>query len=247
MKRTMPFLALLMLISVYSFGQTQSEQVNVVNKGIGGNSSADLLARIDKDVFQESPDLVILMVGTNDLINTHKMVSIDRFKANMNSLLNQLSEKNIPTLLVSPPTLDPVYLYERHDSTKYDIKPLDRIRLGRDAMKQISKERNIPFVDVFNYLECLDIPQHNMDDIIMNEKNSDKKDGIHFTKKGNELLALYIYTHLKAKFSLFKGIKIVCFGDSLTNSVYMLGAGTSEGDTYPAILKRLISNEIMNK
>ncbi|WP_372934509.1 hypothetical protein [Mariniphaga sediminis] len=35
--------------------------------------------------------------------------------------------------------------------------------------------------------------------------------------------------------------KIICFGDSLTFGVYMKGEGTAEGDTYPAILKQLIT------
>ena len=202
----------------YLYSQSFTE---IINRGIPGNSSGQLLERIHKDVINEQPDMVIILVGTNDLLNTQKLVSVET--------------------LVSPPTVDPIYLYQRHDSVKFGISPIKKLEQGRDAMKQVCKEKDIPFVDLLSFLQYLNIPRHNSDDIIINLKNSNAVDGVHFTKKGNELLANYIYCHLLATFDLSKIKKIVCFGDSITNGVYMEGAGTSEGDTYPAVLKRLIN------
>ena len=45
-----------------------SNEVEVINAGVGGNSSANLLKRVHEDVIAKQPDLVILMVGTNDAL-----------------------------------------------------------------------------------------------------------------------------------------------------------------------------------
>ncbi len=46
----------------------------VLNKGVAGNNSKDLMVRVDNDVINEQPDLVIIMVGTNDMINSKKFL-----------------------------------------------------------------------------------------------------------------------------------------------------------------------------
>ena len=40
---------------------------SVVNKGISGNSTEDLIDRIDKDIFEYNPSKVFLLIGINDL------------------------------------------------------------------------------------------------------------------------------------------------------------------------------------
>jgi lysophospholipase L1-like esterase len=44
------------------------DTVHVVNKGVGGETSVEMVKRFDKDVFSEQPDLVIWQVGTNAVI-----------------------------------------------------------------------------------------------------------------------------------------------------------------------------------
>lgn len=41
-------------------------QAQVVNRGIGGDTSAGMLARLDRDVLSQRPGLVILLAGGND-------------------------------------------------------------------------------------------------------------------------------------------------------------------------------------
>ena len=38
-----------------------SNRITVLNKGVGGNNSRDLLKRVEKDVLQEKPDLVVII------------------------------------------------------------------------------------------------------------------------------------------------------------------------------------------
>ncbi len=44
------------------------QSVTVLNKGIGGETSIDEVARFDRDVFAAQPDLVIWQVGTNSVL-----------------------------------------------------------------------------------------------------------------------------------------------------------------------------------
>ena len=44
-----------------------AEQFHVVNAGIGGNTSAQLLERWDRDVMDEKPDIIFCMIGINDV------------------------------------------------------------------------------------------------------------------------------------------------------------------------------------
>lgn len=54
-------------------------EVTVVNKGVIGSTVGDLLARVQTDVVDESPDVVILECGINDV--RHAVDSGEEFKA----------------------------------------------------------------------------------------------------------------------------------------------------------------------
>jgi acyl-CoA thioesterase I len=43
-------------------------QITVLNRGVNGNTATDMLARFDRDVIAEEPDLVLWQVGTNSLL-----------------------------------------------------------------------------------------------------------------------------------------------------------------------------------
>jgi acyl-CoA thioesterase-1 len=44
------------------------EPIEVLNKGVSGETSVDMMARFDRDVFAADPDLVIWQVGTNAVL-----------------------------------------------------------------------------------------------------------------------------------------------------------------------------------
>jgi lysophospholipase L1-like esterase len=45
--------------------------VTVINKGIGGEEAAQMLARFTADVIEEAPDLVLWQVGSNSVLRDH--------------------------------------------------------------------------------------------------------------------------------------------------------------------------------
>ena len=47
--------------------------ISVINRGVGGEQVADMVARFDKTVIAEHPDLVLWQVGTNALLRDHPL------------------------------------------------------------------------------------------------------------------------------------------------------------------------------
>ena len=61
-------------------------EYNVVNQGVGGDTTDDVLARLDR-VVAARPDSVLLLVGTNDLATRR---SVEHLVRNIQSILVQL-------------------------------------------------------------------------------------------------------------------------------------------------------------
>lgn len=232
------FAILLLGLSAYTV-----DSGNVLNKGIPGNSTKDLLIRISDDVIAFKPDIVVLLIGTNDLLNTRKMVTVADYYINMDRLADSLLTYNIHLVVVSPPTVDTLYLYKRHEASLYPVPPMRLLETARDTIETLCHKKNLLFVDLYAHLAMMGIPRHEEDHIIRNRMNSGDHDGIHFTIEGNRLLAQLVYAKLTENFRELRKMKVICFGDSITFGVYMKGRGTAEGDTYPAVLKRLIQGK----
>ena len=60
----------------------------IIGKGIGGHTAADMLARFDRDVASQNPDVVWLIAGTNDY---YQGVSVTAYKANMKALIEKIN------------------------------------------------------------------------------------------------------------------------------------------------------------
>lgn len=230
-----PLLLLLWIIPLN--GQPE---VYVDNQGISGNTSSDLLRRLDRDVLKKNPDVCIILVGTNDLLNSAKMITLSEYSDNIARLIHRISDAGIEPVLISPPPVDTLYLFQRHDRRSYPQSPRQLLEAARDSMAGISLQENVRFIDLYQILKEDRVPTHNKDVIIQNESNSQVSDGVHLTAEGNQLLATLVYEKLKEEHLLDESVHIICFGDSLTYGVRMEGAGSSDGNTYPSYLKSLI-------
>lgn len=65
----------------------------VLNKGVSGNNTMQFLQRINTDVIHENPDLVIVMGGTNDLLNSKKMISYGDYAQNLKLLVTKINRE----------------------------------------------------------------------------------------------------------------------------------------------------------
>lgn len=224
-------LALFLCLFIQSHAQ-------VLNKGVGGNSTIELLQRIEEDVIQENPDLVILMVGTNDLLNSRKMVSYTEYANNLDIIVGQIKMTGSRVLLMSSPPVDSAYLFTRHDKTLYLQPPNEIMDSASHIVKKIASDSDVLFLDLYAKFSALDLPRHNEDLFFRNQVNSGKSDGVHPTALGYHFIAEQVFHFLKEHKLVKKDIKIVCFGDSITN-----GAGVQEENAYPSILAQCINDD----
>jgi lysophospholipase L1-like esterase len=217
-----------------------SRKYTVLNKGVAGNNSFDLLKRINQDVIAEKPTLVILMVGTNDMINSRKFVSYSDFQTNYQAILGKLREHDVTVVVMIPPPVDTGYIFTRHSRSLFDSDPNARIDSIAKIIKNLAADNSVGVIDLNKTFKDRGEPHREASSLIVNEMNLGKTDGIHPTSQGYKLISGEVYAYLKKK-KLFKRKNIIiCFGDSMTYGSFMQGAGTAEGETYPAYLNDLL-------
>ncbi len=209
-------------------------QTKVINAGVGGNTTRDLLKRIDRDVLEHRPDLVILMVGTNDMLNSKKMIGYGEYASNVEVLMKKIKTSGSELVLMSPIPADSVYLFTRHEKHLFKQSPNQKIDSIGKLVEKLAMDKQVYFFDLNAEFKQLNLPQHNRDLLIRNVKNSGKADGVHPTALGYRLMAQNVYHFLKENKLIEEGKKIICFGDSITR-------GGGKGANYPAYLGELIS------
>lgn len=71
----------------------------VINAGVNGNTSADVLAR-SAAIIAQNPDLVLLGVGGNDVLRRTESMTT---KANITATIATIKAANIPVVLIADP------------------------------------------------------------------------------------------------------------------------------------------------
>lgn len=118
----------------------------LLNKGVPSQRSDQILARFDDDVVANAPDFVIIMCGTNDLL---QQTSLGAFETNLSTMVEKALAANIEVVLG---TILPIYsaLYEYTDiyntvikrvAGKYKVCLVD---VNKDVTNTIEKQRMNP-------------------------------------------------------------------------------------------------------
>lgn len=76
------------------------ELCDIINSGINGNKTADMLARLQTDVLNHSPDVCVFMPLTND---ANHSIPLATFTANVESIVCQMLSAGIKVVVMSPP------------------------------------------------------------------------------------------------------------------------------------------------
>ena len=73
--------------------------ITVVNRGVNGEEVRDMVARFDREVFPESPDLVIWQVGSNSVLRDHP---ISEANVDLRDGLKRLKAAGADVILMNP-------------------------------------------------------------------------------------------------------------------------------------------------
>lgn len=206
----------------------------IINSGVSGNNTNNLLARVQIGCLDHKPDLTIMMIGTNDM-NNGKHIPLEKYRQNLDRLVDLIFRSGSQVLLLSILPFYEPYLLTRHPASFFEPEGSSgRRKQLNEVIKTIAAERNIHFFDVGELFEKVGKIGTNKDSLLRNELNSGKTDGVHPTPNGYRFLALSISQYIR--FNRLPTKKIICFGDSITR-----GDGSVEKESYPAYLKKLLS------
>lgn len=214
--------------------ERSTREISVVNAGVGGNNTVDLLARIEKDCISHHPGLTILMVGTNDM-NSRKYVEIKAFKKNLHTIIEAILRSGSKILLMNLlPVYEP-YLLTRHDPQFYQPEGhAGRLKAMNELIRKTADKYKLSFLDLHSVFEKAGNIGLDESSWIRNEANSNTTDGLHPTPEGYRVIGVLIYQHIVSNNLLAD--KIVCFGDSITR-----GDGSIDKNSYPAWLKKMLT------
>ncbi len=208
----------------------------VLNCGVGGNTTVNMLERVDADVVAVKPDLTIIMVGTNDMLNSKKLVPVEEYEKNYTELIRRVKSCGSQVLLLSSLPADSEYLGNRHDVSKYSAHPTELLANVRDIVERLAEQNDCYFFDLHGVFTSMGLPKHNEDLYIRNVANSGVEDGVHPTALGYKLIGESVWGFLTENNLHTKFKKIACFGDSITNGSGAKGVGTVTGENYPSYL-----------
>ena len=202
-----PAISLLLLLLLSCNKESHPITIVVYNKGVAGNTSAQLVERVDKDVLSLSPKLVIIMIGTNDV---GRKLPYEQYKANVTMLVNKIQEQGAKVMLLSPP---PRGTAEIKSSSDFLNDRNDKINLILDTL---SRQLNCFYLDINSAFKKAGSPNATAGSYILNQANSpDKPDGVHLTSEGGRFLAARVKEYMVNN-NLTSLNLIICFGDSLT-------------------------------
>ncbi len=155
--------------------------LQTMNMGLNGASSADLLERFDFLVLDKKPDLIFLNdASTNDpYLNIDKEIS----KKNTRMIIEKAVGKNIKVVFST------TIPSSRNDLNK---KVADWIKVEREVAENFRENKNFIFIDLFNLFPKEAVEKSYT---LIGEENEDvgfkegEIDPIHYNKYGNAIVA----------------------------------------------------------
>ncbi len=165
--------------------QKESKDIEIINKGVPGDTSKDLLERIEESLLYTNPYVVIIAIGINDAqfisFTKNFLVPIEIFENNLMRLVEKVQKFtknivfvgliNVDETKVAPVTMnDYIYFYN------------SKIELFDAKIKEVAYKNNLHFVELFGLLN-----------------SNDLSDGLHPNEAGYKKIADKISDFLKNK------------------------------------------------
>lgn len=142
-----------------------------VNRGIGGQTSAQVLVRFAADVVRLRPRVVHLLIGTNDVAGNAGPVSDDDFQNNVTSMVDIATAHRIAVILAS---ITPAVRIPWQPQTD----PAPTIARWNSWLSELAAQRGLVFAD---YVPVLADADGGMRADLTN-------DGVHPHRRGYELM-----------------------------------------------------------
>ena len=155
--------------------------------GIGGNKVYDLYLRMEQDVLEQKPDIVVIYIGVNDV--WHKSMygtgtDPDKFERFYNAIIQQLKKQGIKIILCTPAVIG-----EKTDFSNQQDGDLNKYST---IIRNIAEKNQLPLADLRKAFLAYNI-QYNSEN---KESGILTTDRVHLNQKGNDLVAAEIFKEI---------------------------------------------------
>ena len=161
----------------YRVSVTKAAELCAVDGAISGGTSATILHPTLRKLRDEKPDLVSLMIGTNDSMSVEReglqQVSPEEYERNLRAMLGWIAESGAKLLLFEIPPIREDR-FARHFTSNGKLQSGDNIGKYNEILRNLAKERDIRVIS------------HAW---IRTEEDKERyieRDGVHFTVEGQE-------------------------------------------------------------
>ena len=153
---------------------------DLVGAGIGGNKVYDLYLRMKTDVIAQSPDIVVIYVGVNDVWHKRSFgtgTDPDKFERFYQAIIDKIRSKGAKVVVCTPAVIG-----EKTDNSNEQDGDLNKYS---GIVRDLARKNNLPLVDlrkIFLDYNLKNNPENKESGILT-------ADRVHLNERGNELVA----------------------------------------------------------
>ena len=151
-------------IEHYYHTRYPDRKINFVNKGIGGNSAANVINRFGWDICDDELtgriDEATLYIGVNDIMRElyngeadyemeKKQRALTNYENNIRTLIRMFKERDISLTLICPAALDDTEGFAKATGPYNPTSNSVGLKNAVDILKKIAAEYNIPIIDLW--------------------------------------------------------------------------------------------------
>ncbi len=156
------------------------------NFGIPGDTSVDLLNRLDKELTEKNPNIAFVLIGANDSqyrkggLEEETLINLEDYRKNLKTISESIKKYTSDITFISIPNMNDsitkIWDYQYHFCNK-------NIEKYNNEIKKICEENDFIYINIFGLLD-----------------EDDLSDGAHPNSKGYEKIANKIYQFLVDSF-----------------------------------------------
>jgi lysophospholipase L1-like esterase len=153
--------------------------IEVIGAGISGHKVPDCQKRLDKDVLDKKPTIVVIYIGINDVWHWNRDAGTtkEKFEAGLHDLIKRSQDAGARVILCTPSVIG-----EKTDgSNQFDVMLEEYSAISR----KVASGTGSQMVDLRKRFLAY-LKQHNKDN---GEKNVLTTDGVHLNPAGNRFVA----------------------------------------------------------
>ena len=177
---------------ITSLRENVSQEVELINKGIGGNKVSDLLLRYNDDVLKLKPNIVFIYIGINDVWHKYDWGTgsdIDIYEKGLRKIITDIKAVGAKIILCTPTVIGENSGEFKLNNNFKDIDTMEIMNKDLDAfsdvVRNLSSEFNTDLLDLRKKFKKY-ISENNDQNM---PKGVLTSDGVHLNNKGNKLIA----------------------------------------------------------